>query len=407
MLLNIERARQIMEREGLDALVAMRPHHVYYFSDHWCGMMDARWEAIYFAVLPRDPAASATLVMPSLGTLNLVDRPTWMPNVIAVTMPWGAAARHDASPPPFPLPPLPSGPAEPTANDRQKRDLIEAMQGQSAATAPWALKAALDAAGALGGRVGFDDYRAAAWGDAAGIDAAFVPAGHLFQEIRLIKTEAEISCMRAAALLNESACRTAASTIAEGMTPAEIQTVYMTEMAKGGGQGVFLSVALGKMPYDAFTRGVPVMVDAFGRLEQYHGDVGRTVIIGDPPEGVLRRTRALAAAWDAVFETIRPGLRYGDIRTIVTRVVREHGLPELVFCNPHNVGLTHTDDPAPEGAPPGVKGDIVLEENMIINVDLPYEEYGWGSIHTEDTVLVTKDGCEALTSNDTKLIVVD
>jgi Xaa-Pro aminopeptidase len=407
MLLNRERARAIMERENLDALVAMRPHHVYYFSDHWCGMMDARWEAIYFAVLPRDEQAPATLVMPSLGTLNLVDRPTWMPNVIAVTMPWAAAAQSDASPAAFPLPPLPSGPAQPTDNDKAKSDLIDSMQGHSAPTAPWALKAALEAAGAAGGRVGFDDYRVAAWGEAVGVAARFVPAGHLFQEIRLIKTDAEIALMRQAAILNEQACRTAASAIAEGVRPAEIETIYMTEMARGGGQGVFLSVALGKMPYDRFTRGIPVMVDAFGRLEQYHGDVGRTVVIGDPPEGVMRRTEALAAAWDAVFGTIRPGLRYGDIRTTVTRVVRDHGLPELVFCNPHNVGLTHTDDPAPDGAPPGVKGDIVLEEGMIINVDLPYEEYGWGSIHTEDTVLVTKDGCEALTSNDTKLIVVE
>jgi hypothetical protein len=34
MLLNIERARQLMRRDGLDALVLVEPKNVYYFSDY-------------------------------------------------------------------------------------------------------------------------------------------------------------------------------------------------------------------------------------------------------------------------------------------------------------------------------------------------------------------------------------
>jgi Xaa-Pro aminopeptidase len=50
-------------------------------------------------------------------------------------------------------------------------------------------------------------------------------------------------------------------------------------------------------------------------------------------------------------------------------------------------------------------GDPVVEENMVINVDLPYIEIGWGSVHLEDTLLVTADGCEPLTSMKMDLIV--
>ena len=49
--------------------------------------------------------------------------------------------------------------------------------------------------------------------------------------------------------------------------------------------------------------------------------------------------------------------------------------------------------------------DFKLEENMIINIDMPHVEYGWGSIYIEDTLLITKDGYEGLTSLDTKLII--
>ncbi len=51
-------------------------------------------------------------------------------------------------------------------------------------------------------------------------------------------------------------------------------------------------------------------------------------------------------------------------------------------------------------------GDLVFEENMVINVDLPYHELGFGGMHLEDMVRVTADGCEPFTSMATELIVV-
>jgi len=407
MLLNIDRARMIMRREGLDALVAMLPHNVHYLSDHWCGMLDARWDAIYFAVLPAREDMAATLVLPSLGAINVLDVPTWMPNQIPITMPWAASARSEDAPIAFPLPTLPSsGDAKPTPNDRAKQELISKLRDKTAPSAAWALSRALDAAGASNGRVGFDDYKAAIWGQDLDSKATFVSAGRVFQEIRLIKTETEIARLRKAATANEAALRAAAATVVEGTTPREVQTVYMTEMARAGGHGVFLSVALGRMPHETFKRGVPTMFDAFGRIDQYHGDVGRTVVIGEPNAVTMRRTAALSEAWRMTFEQLRPGLRYSALQRMVASAARAAGMPEMVFCNPHNVGLTHTDDPAPAGAPPGVKDDIVLEPGMVVNIDMPYEEYGFGSIHTEDTVLITADGCEALTSNDTTPIIV-
>ena len=50
-------------------------------------------------------------------------------------------------------------------------------------------------------------------------------------------------------------------------------------------------------------------------------------------------------------------------------------------------------------------GDPVLEENMVINVDMPFIEVGWGSVHLEDTLLITADGCEPLTSMQMDVIV--
>ena len=64
------------------------------------------------------------------------------------------------------------------------------------------------------------------------------------------------------------------------------------------------------------------------------------------------------------------------------------------------MGLEHTDDPKLIGPQPGVKPDQVLEANMVINVDMPFTEIGWGSVHMEDTVVITDDGFERLSEAD-------
>ena len=44
--------------------------------------------------------------------------------------------------------------------------------------------------------------------------------------------------------------------------------------------------------------------------------------------------------------------------------------------------------------------DIEAIEGMVVNIDIPIFELGWGGIQLEDTILVTSDGFELLTSTD-------
>src|SRR5690606_23734528 len=184
----------------------------------------------------------------------------------------------------------------------------------------------------------------------------------------------------------------AIASLRDNPSSAQMERIFMTEMARQGGHGVYLATALGEAPVETFEPGIPFMVDAFGRYHQYHGDVGRTAVMGPPSSELTARSRALSAAWRAALDIIRPGVTYANIREVVATAAREHGLPELLACNPHSLGLSHSDDPAAEGAPPGVKADLALEPGMVINVDMPYQEIGWGALHTEDTILITANG---------------
>ena len=62
MLLNLDRARETLDRENLDGLIAQLPINVYYLSDYW-GLFNTAggYDAAYLAVLPRDERQAALI----------------------------------------------------------------------------------------------------------------------------------------------------------------------------------------------------------------------------------------------------------------------------------------------------------------------------------------------------------
>jgi len=87
------------------------------------------------------------------------------------------------------------------------------------------------------------------------------------------------------------------------------------------------------------------------------------------------------------------------------KAVHDEGFPGFVIAGPHSVGLEHTDHPVSVGAEMPGHHPLVFEENMVFTLDMPYHEFGWGTSHVEDMMLVTATGCEALSSMDTRLRV--
>jgi Xaa-Pro aminopeptidase len=114
--------------------------------------------------------------------------------------------------------------------------------------------------------------------------------------------------------------------------------------------------------------------------------------------GFLASTERFDAANFAVLPVLRRGTRYSELERVAIETVRRNGFQEFRYVTPHGLGLEHTNDPKPVGAQPGTKPDQVLEPGMVINVDMPYTEIGWGSLHLEDKVRITSDGHELLTT---------
>ncbi len=405
MLLNRSRAYQVMDERGLDGLIAQLPINVYYLTDYWSDVMEAGFDCACWGLLPRRDNAPAALVIMALETRHLPSTSTWVPNIVTYTgePPAGGLATAGGGTPYAGWPTRANAPLSPLAEQWVAN--VARWCSEPAGNALTALGRAIRDAELERGVIGVDDERALHWMGKAGTPQVTpVYAREAFNEIRLIKTDAELALLQRAATCNQNAVVEAMDAVRTGATWEELRAVYMQAMARQGGRGVYLACGVGGLPHGEIVAGEPVMFDGLGKFGQYHGDFGRSLVVGEPSAELDARVRALQAGWEATREMIRPGVSYQQLTQTAHATVKAAGFNgDFRMPVPHSLGLEHTDDPRSVLLPVGSKPDRVLEENMVLNVDMPHTEIGWGSIHLEDTVRVTADGCEPLTSYPTEL----
>ena len=425
MLLNRERANQVMDRHGLDGLVAAFRENIYYLSDYWGTMFLMSRNYTLYALLPRDENAPAALVMPGTGVYHLEHCPTWMPNVatfITRVAPKTQARDYEFSTEELdldqvvsadtidrktPLTPFPTREnAAMAPRDRQLLDRYAAHQGSSETTATRALARAIREAGLADKRLGFDDPRVLGWLHEIGLeDLEGMDALNVFKEIRMVKSPAEIELLRTAGRVGETVLNGVIDRMEVGMPLEALSDIHARLAAEHGCRSEWIIANIRGLATGKVEAGELIKLDSVTSYKQYRGDVGRSVLFGEPDAEMLRRFEAVNRGLQVAYENIRPGKTFKEIVDLTLKTVHAEGFPGFVIAGPHSVGLEHTDHPVSVGAEMPGHHHLTFEENMVFTLDMPYHEFGWGTTHVEDMMIVRKDGCEAITSMDTALRV--
>ncbi|MGZ7440232.1 M24 family metallopeptidase [Paenibacillus sp. TH7-28] len=391
---NRERAASVMEREGLQALVATTPENIAYVIG--APLRTTNWSMQIYAVLPRDPGARPRLVLPTnrLGVIAQMGVPDAELYLFSDFFVEGSPVGQPSTP---------------------DIDLFYDLLGRTAVyPGPLeALAAALKDLDIPQGPLGVDEMRInpalyAKLGES-------LPAGHvrpaygLFREVRQVKTPAEVARLRRSAELNERIEEEMIHLIADGVHEEELAGHYRDRIIRAGGTPAMIAVGAGPrsaLPliehyFHRVGPGEQVRFDLCCQLDSYWADTGRTVVLGQPSEWQQRHFAAVRSGWERALELVRPGVKASAVFAAAVETVQRGGIPHYRRQHVgHAIGLELYDDIV---LAPGDHRE--LQEGMVFCVEVPYYELGAGGFQIEDTVVVTKDGYEFLTHLDRKLFI--
>lgn len=383
-----ERLTAVLEREGLEALVATTPANLRYVTG-FRSLVEAVFHTRQFAVFGRRGTA---LVVPAVDVVPIVLDAVPVDHIVC----FGG----------FVLP----------ASDRPApgAERLHAILEARAKDPGEALVRALDALDVRSGRVGVDDggVPPPLWTMLIERLAprAVVPAFDHFLAARRVKAPYELECLERALHIAEEALNSVIQVLKPGVTEREAIGLYEAEVLKRGAETYPAIMVFGERsaipapwPTDrALRSGEIIRFDLGCVFKGYYGSVARSAVTGMPDERQQQASEAVEAGLEAALATIKPGVPAARVHQAAIEAARK-SLPGFVrYQVGHGIGLEPYERPKlGEGVA------TQLEAGEVLRVDVPYWKPGWGAVHLRDTVLVTTRSHHVLNRSARGLLVLD
>ena len=193
-----------------------------------------------------------------------------------------------------------------------------------------------------------------------------------------------------------------------GMSEYDIEMAYRQKVTARECDPYFCVATIGKRAafsdtlnrkFSKIEEGSVIRFD-FGCIhESYRSDMSRTVVVGSNKKAEAYYAAILEGEERAV-EAINPGVPVCEIFNIAVDTTRKAGIPHYQRHHVgHGIGNATYDMPSINA-----NSKALLEENMVLCVETPYYEIGWGGVQVEDPVRVTSNGAEYLSKSSRKLI---
>ncbi len=236
------------------------------------------------------------------------------------------------------------------------------------------------------------------------------PLGGMVETQRMVKTEQEIGLIRRSVELNSQAFEAALATVHPGSTrEADLAAEIDYRSRKLGAEGPAFDTIVASAARTALPHAQPsqrilgenelLLIDMGATLEGYASDMTRTVYLGTPTARIKRTYGAVLEAQLAAIDAVRPGVTAGSVDKRAREVLRAAGLDkQFVHSTGHGLGLEIHEPPRL-----GKKDKTRLLEGMAITIEPGAYLEGYGGIRIEDTVVVTRTGCEVLTPTSKEL----
>ncbi len=221
-----------------------------------------------------------------------------------------------------------------------------------------------------------------------------VDCAPVMDEVRWVKTEAEIRRLKVGADLLDDAYLEVFPTMRPGETERAVHSRIISSCLRRGANWAhgILNSSRNVIPYAGesdmtWAKGDIVRTDYVAYVEGYPGHQSRNAVLGRPTEDQVRHYGITREIYGRTIDRCRPGVSAGEVYDFVVREFGKHGWPYTSQLAGHGVGCWwHQQEPVISRG-----SRFVLEEGMVLAL-----EPAKGYYHIQDMVVVRAGAPELL-----------
>ncbi len=235
-------------------------------------------------------------------------------------------------------------------------------------------------------------------------EAEWVSTSDLVETLRLVKDDGEITLIKNAITVAETAMETVKPLLRPGTTEQDFAMELEFAMRRLGASGAAFSTIVASGPNGAhphhhagprpLASGDFVTIDWGASVSGYNSDITRTFALS---EVTGKQREIYGIVWEAqqqAIAAIKPGTTGQEIDAVARDFIAAAGYG-LAFGHSlgHSLGRSVHDGPGFS-----VRSEkLILKPGMVMTVEPGIYLEGWGGLRLEEDILVTEDGCEILT----------
>jgi Xaa-Pro aminopeptidase len=241
--------------------------------------------------------------------------------------------------------------------------------------------------------------------------ASALPVAGLVEPLRRVKSESEIAAIRLSVATASQAFAKAMAGLKVGMSESELATELEYQMRRLGAEKPAFETIVASGARTALPHARPtaktlshnqlLLIDMGAFRNGYASDMTRMAFIGRPGREVRRLYGAVLKAQAEAVAAVREGVTAGAVDRQARRVLRAEKLDRaFVHATGHGLGLEIHEAPRL-----GKREKTPLEAGMVITIEPGAYLPALGGVRIEDTVVVTRQGCEILTPTSKDLLI--
>ncbi|MCS4485512.1 M24 family metallopeptidase [Staphylococcus americanisciuri] len=238
------------------------------------------------------------------------------------------------------------------------------------------------------------------------------PIGQAIEHIRMVKDQDEIAAIQKAANIVDEAYQYILTVAKAGMTEKELKAHLESKMLHLGADDTSFDTIVASGKRGALPHGVAsdkviesgdmVTLDFGAYYQGYASDITRTFAVGQPSDEMIHIYETVLKAQKTAVASIQAGMTGKEIDQIARDIIAEAGYGDYFGHSlGHGIGLDIHE--LPMLSP---KSTYTLEPNHIVTIEPGIYVNGLGGVRIEDDILIQENGGQCFTNSTKDLIIL-